>query len=301
MVSAADLTNHSGSGATDIHLLRDGDQYAVAIDGVIAARQAVAGVDSIQIAGTSGNDRFTLDAGIADTLSQGGVLFLGGAGDDSLTVTGSNLSPVGLELREGSGGELTWGTSRIALDSVESLRAQVTTKSWNVSTAIPQALSVVGDSVHGSVRLAAAGLTHVELAVPSRSFQVTADQLELTGRLEIAGGAIDIQSRHDLSLASGASWSASGGHVRLAAGPEGTTWVGGVVDVSSSTGVGGTIELLGGRVGVEGTARLDASGAFGGGSVHIGGEPTLAQQGGGLSTRVAVADGAMILANAGLT
>ena len=301
MVSAADLANHSGSGATDIHLLRDGDQYAVTIDGVIAARHAVAGVDSIQIAGTSGNDRFTLDAGIADSLSQGGVLFLGGAGDDSLTVTGSNLSSAGLELRAGAGGELTWGTSRVALDSVESLRAQVRTVAWNVSTAVPQILSVEGDSDNGSVRLTAAGLTQVELAVPSRSFQVTADQLELTGRLEIAGGTIDIQSRHDVSLTAGANWNAAGGHVRLAAGPEGTTWVGGVVDVSSSTGVGGTIELLGGRVGVEGTARLDASGAVGGGRVRIGGEPTLAGYGGGLSTRVAVADGATILANAGLS
>ncbi|MCW5576624.1 MAG: filamentous hemagglutinin N-terminal domain-containing protein, partial [Burkholderiales bacterium] len=51
-----------------------------------------------------------------------------------------------------------------------------------------------------------------------------------------------------------------------------TTLVEGRVDATGSTGAGGNIQLLGERVGLVGSAGIDASGASGGGTVLVGGD-----------------------------
>ena len=62
----------------------------------------------------------------------------------------------------------------------------------------------------------------------------------------------------------------SGGDVHIES-KTGTTWVSGEVSARASEGRGGTIRLLGRRVGLEG-ARVDASGPTGGGEVLVGGD-----------------------------
>ena len=67
------------------------------------------------------------------------------------------------------------------------------------------------------------------------------------------------------------SISAQGGQVLADAG-NGDTVLRGRVDVSNATGVGGEVSLLGDRVGLFGTAQVNASGRDGGGKVLIGGD-----------------------------
>ena len=67
------------------------------------------------------------------------------------------------------------------------------------------------------------------------------------------------------------SISAHGGQVVADAG-NGDTVLQGRVDVSNATGQGGQVSLLGDRVGLFGTAQVDASGRDGGGKVLIGGD-----------------------------
>ena len=62
-----------------------------------------------------------------------------------------------------------------------------------------------------------------------------------------------------------------GGQITLSGGSSGMVLVGGQLDASGVKGAGGTIEVLGDRVGLVGTAHLDASGATGGGTVLVGG------------------------------
>jgi filamentous hemagglutinin family protein len=88
------------------------------------------------------------------------------------------------------------------------------------------------------------------------------------------------------------------GQIVLSAGSSGVVAVGGTLDASGGDGAkGGTVKVLGDRVAVLGSARVDASGANGGGTVLLGGnwqghdvEPT--------AQATYVADGAIVDASA---
>ena len=86
-------------------------------------------------------------------------------------------------------------------------------------------------------------------------------------------GTIRLVAQGDITLEAGGRVAAegpSGGEVHIES-KSGTTWVSGEVSGRASEGRGGTIRLLGHRVGLEG-AEVDASGPMGGGVVLIGGD-----------------------------
>ena len=86
-------------------------------------------------------------------------------------------------------------------------------------------------------------------------------------------GTIRLVARNDLTLeAEGkvAAGGPSGGEIHIES-ESGTTWVSGRVSARASEGAGGTIRLLGDRVGLDG-ATVDASGPAGGGEVLVGGD-----------------------------
>ncbi|WP_454908753.1 two-partner secretion domain-containing protein [Variovorax gossypii] len=70
----------------------------------------------------------------------------------------------------------------------------------------------------------------------------------------------------------GGTLDASGGGRVLADAHAGDLSVDGRVDVSNAQGAGGTVHLLGGRVGLFGNAQVDAGGRDGGGTVLVGGD-----------------------------
>lgn len=62
------------------------------------------------------------------------------------------------------------------------------------------------------------------------------------------------------------------GRIVLSGGNSGVVRVGGRLDASGGAGLeGGTVDVLGQRIGLLGSARIDASGDAGGGTVHVGG------------------------------
>src|SRR6185437_15922685 len=62
-----------------------------------------------------------------------------------------------------------------------------------------------------------------------------------------------------------------GGRILLDGGDGGQVHVSGRLDASSVLGQGGRIDVLGDRLVLDGGAQLDASGALGGGAIHVGG------------------------------
>ncbi|MFN8908249.1 MAG: GLUG motif-containing protein [Betaproteobacteria bacterium] len=96
--------------------------------------------------------------------------------------------------------------------------------------------------------------------------------VQATGAQVGAGGEIIFSASRTLDVAPGASVSAdglAGGRIRLQAGD--TAQVAGTVSATGSAGAGGRVEVLGRHVGVLDGARIDVSGAIGGGSVYVGG------------------------------
>jgi len=86
-------------------------------------------------------------------------------------------------------------------------------------------------------------------------------------------GKIVFRATKDATLEAGSVTTAngtSGGSVEVSSG--GTTLVAGDVQAKGSAGAGGDVKILGERVGVIGSASIDASGAAGGGTVLVGGD-----------------------------
>lgn len=128
------------------------------------------------------------------------------------------------------------------------------------------------------------------LVVRGRVVEVGAEGRVGVGRAEfVASQTIRVSGRIASAL------------IVLDSGERGTTRVSGVLDASSAYGIGGEVRVLGRRVGLF-EARVDASGAAGGGTVLIGGE----RQGGGERDGVRnalvtyVSAGSVIRADAGV-
>jgi len=132
-----------------------------------------------------------------------------------------------------------------------------------------------------------------ELALGSGSLRVQAGEIEVSGTVRTNEAAIELAATSRIHLESGSSMQNDGGRVTILGGEiqhdgsltarggevtlharGGTLIVSGNVDVSDSTPgqSGGTVHLFGDRVGLLDAARIDASGAVGGGRVLIGGD-----------------------------
>jgi len=86
-------------------------------------------------------------------------------------------------------------------------------------------------------------------------------------------GKIVFRATKDATLEAGSVTTAngaSGGSVEVSSG--GTTLVAGELQAKGSAGSGGDVKILGERVGVIGSASIDASGATGGGAILVGGD-----------------------------
>ncbi|MCC6716276.1 MAG: hypothetical protein IT555_00165, partial [Acetobacteraceae bacterium] len=143
----------------------------------------------------------------------------------------------------------------------------------------------------------------------SREGPARQTRAENTGRIEAAGGSVTISAASARGIVAGvvniegqvvaSSVGQANGVVSFGGGENGTTTVAGNVDVRG-TGAGergGRVAVTGDRVRVTSSARIDASGAAGGGSVKIGGD----RQGRGTTQRARATDverGAVIRADA---
>lgn len=115
----------------------------------------------------------------------------------------------------------------------------------------------------------AGGRVDLLAAVVNQSGLVHADRIDAG-----AGGQVRIEASASVQLAAASTTSAGGaqgGGVFVDAGSAGTLLVSGRVQATGDEGAGGQITLLGRHIGLTGDAVVDASGATGGGTVHIGG------------------------------
>lgn len=87
-------------------------------------------------------------------------------------------------------------------------------------------------------------------------------------------GNVVFRASRNVTVSAGSLTSASGtsaGTIRIQ-GQAGTTEINGTVQATGSEGTGGTIHVLGEQVGILDQAKLDASGASGGGTLLVGGD-----------------------------
>jgi len=127
-----------------------------------------------------------------------------------------------------------------------------------------------GQAIHadgGQVLMTARAADDIVRAAVNNEGVVEARALEnRAGRIVLAAEG----AKAEVHL--GGTLDASGGGRVLADAHAGDLSVDGRVDVSNTQGVGGTAHLLGGRVGLFGSARVDAGGRDGGGTVLVGGD-----------------------------
>ena len=97
------------------------------------------------------------------------------------------------------------------------------------------------------------------------------DTVCFVGPLNLGGGKLDVMAG---SIQVSGTLTSHGGSINLDAGVGGTLLVSGNIDVSNFARgrLGGSVELLGDRVGLLDQARVDVSGDAGGGTVLVGGD-----------------------------
>ena len=89
-----------------------------------------------------------------------------------------------------------------------------------------------------------------------------------------ANGRIILKATKEATVAAGSTTTANGptgGSITVQA-TEGTTLVSGTIEAKGASGKGGTVQLLGQQVGLIEQAKIDVSGATGGGTVLVGGD-----------------------------
>jgi filamentous hemagglutinin family protein len=133
------------------------------------------------------------------------------------------------------------------------------------------------DAPGGQVLLAAGdSMELVDTGAPNLTVRLTAPQGEALnlGTLRASGGRIDVHAavvnQQGLVQADGLS-TGPAGEIVLQASERLNLADGSVTSAAAANGQGGSIQLLGREVGLFGSARVDASGASGGGQVLVGG------------------------------
>ncbi len=141
----------------------------------------------------------------------------------------------------------------------------------SVSTATLDTLIENRQAIHaegGAILLTAAGAAAVSSSVVNNSGVLEA------GSLTEDGGRIVLRAGGDITLGSTsviAAGGARGGDIEIQA-QSGTLLADGRIDARGTSATGGSVNLLGERVGLVNAAEVDASGATGGGTVRVGGD-----------------------------
>ena len=125
----------------------------------------------------------------------------------------------------------------------------------------------------GSVTISTAGSVDSTATVSAQSgnIRVTAKNVSQQGSFHADGGSIAVNYTGAYADNAEAVTSAKGGSISITGGSGSSFFASGSYDVSSNSGVGGTIQLTAGQMALY-AASLNASGPHGGGSIDVGGE-----------------------------
>jgi len=105
-------------------------------------------------------------------------------------------------------------------------------------------------------------------ALVENSGSISGDTVSLSARSASAAVATVVNNE---GVIEATGLSESGGHIVLDGGDKGAVHVAGTLDASSAAAQGGSITVTGHAITLDGDATLDANGATGGGSIHVGG------------------------------
>ena len=224
---------------------------------------------------TGGNPSLILGAlqsnGRVFLINQNGVAFGPGAQVD---VGGLVVSSLGLSNADFAAGRLNF-TQQEGAGSIIN-QGLIRTASGGLVALVAPNIENHGviQAPNGDVILAAGKSANlVDLQRPQIQVEVNADDNKALNVGQLVGRNIGIYAgaiRHSgVASATTASLDAQGRVVFKAAGD---TLVSGTVSAGNSAGAGGRVEILGNRVGLLDGARVDASGATGGGTVLVGGD-----------------------------
>ncbi|MGZ5733666.1 MAG: two-partner secretion domain-containing protein, partial [Caldimonas sp.] len=175
---------------------------------------------------------------------------------------------------ESSGGVENAGRIVAAPGGHVVLAAPTVSNSGSIATPGGTTALVAGNAV--DIDPLGSGLLRVSVPVAAvnarlaQSGTITADG----GAVQLAAAATDAAVRTVMQVGGvvrARSIEARDGQIVLSGGSSGAVMVDGQLDVSSATGRGGTIKVLGDLVGATDGARLDASGGTGGGTILVGG------------------------------
>lgn len=243
----------------------------------IAVNRVTGGADASQVLG-----RLSAD-GTVMVLNSNGVLIgataridVGGlvASTGDIDVDRFMAGHETMELsRFGDGSVVNQGTVTVADGGLAALVAP-TVRNDGVIRAEAGRVALAGGGTAATVDLWGDGL--VSFAVGD-----TGGSVGQAGRIEAAGGAVLLTVAEATRVIDGAidmsgvvqvaSARAEGGRITLDGGATGRVTLAGTLDAAGGTR-GGAVDVTAGTVALAGAARIDASGAAGGGSVRIGGD-----------------------------
>ena len=256
-----------------------GEAASVDTAGLVASTLAISDSDFLE-----GNYRFDAGPG-AGTIANRGSMRAGSGGVFLLAPSVENSGVIVTE-----GGDLVLAAGRtITLTSLDLDGVQVEVQApedevLNLGALLAErgAAGVFAGSIRNSgtveanaVTVDADGTVHLvfEDGLVHREEERDAARGLPAGVTTRNAGTVRLVAQESITLEAGGRVAAAGlqGGVVHVESESGTTWVSGDVSVRGSAGPGGEIRLLGRQVGLRG-ARVDASGATGGGEVLVGGD-----------------------------
>jgi len=258
-----------GGGATEIYgkLNANGQVFLLNPNGVLFGAGASVNVGAL-LASTlnlsdadfnAGNYRFTGNANsTASIINQGNITTESGG---YIALLGSQVSNQGT-LAARLGNVTLAAGSDMTLDFAGDGLLSVQVKQGSLHALVENKQLIQADG--GTVVMNAKTADSLIQAVVNNDGMIQANSVDTRdGRVMLVSDNGQLQLNGSIS--------AQGGQVLADAG-NGDTVLRGRVDVSNATGVGGEVSLLGDRVGLFGTAQVNASGRDGGGKVLIGGD-----------------------------
>ena len=254
----------------------------------IKASNKVSISDKARITATSGTGK----GGRID-ISGGDVVVFGQAW---LDVSGGAVSGGAIKIKASNKVAVT-GKARITAASGVGQGGRIDISGGDVAVSGSARLDVSGASVSGgTIRIKASN----KVAVTGKARITAASGVgrglpgapQTGGQIDISGGEVSISDSALITAASGAgqAWTGdallnidsgsgrnaitglAGGTIKLKAQNKAVVSDKAQITVASETGKGGRIEITGDKVGLLGQARLDASGAAGGGGILVGGD-----------------------------
>ncbi|MBI5756942.1 MAG: hypothetical protein HZA46_00325 [Planctomycetales bacterium] len=276
VLAGAELTVQAGDadGQSDLfHLFETHDAGAdrlhIEINGAEVFSGDAAQVSRIHVQGSADDDTLLVDFSSGNPLPHDGLTFDAGgqSSGDQLLLSGGSAGAVDHSLTTNASGAVQVGSAdgfaTIAFTQIETVFDSLVADAREFTIGADADHATLSNAVEdGSSQLTSDLGTAVVFATPTDSLTIRLGGD--SGDVTTSAGTLSIDGAITLP----------GGNVHLDAGSHGTLLINGQIDAGDPHpgGIGGTVHLLGERMGVFDGAVVDVSGAAGGGTILLGGD-----------------------------